>query len=69
MEHVYILVEYLNQEPEDGVLYGRSCKGRVSEPQSINQHFTLSVHSKVILDPHRNLIKHVYIMVEYLNQE
>ena len=49
-------------------MYARSCKGSVLEPRSVNQYF-MSVHSKVVLDPHQNLIEHVYIMVEYLNQE
>ena len=49
-------------------MYAMSCKGSVLEPQSGNQYF-MSVHSKIILDPHQNLIEHVYIMVEYLNQE
>ena len=49
-------------------MYARSCKGSVLEPRSVNQYF-MSVHSKVTLGPHQNLIKHVYIMVEYLNQE
>ena len=49
-------------------MYAMSCKGSVLEPQSGNQYF-ISVRNKIILDPHQNLIEHVYIMVEYLNQE